>query len=120
MSEIVHANLEKAKTEENLSKEESKDEQEEEDEAEDKRGLKRKLDSKDCSEDQEEEDSQKAKGKSPNELERIKKAKNVGNLFCVFTSILACNDFEVDGSMLLCFSSWQCPWQRRQLTWLES
>ncbi|KAL0435744.1 UNVERIFIED_CONTAM: hypothetical protein Sradi_0282300 [Sesamum radiatum] len=79
LSDIVHATLEKAKTKEKLSREDNKDghEEEEGDEAEENRGLKRKLDSEDCSEDQEEDSSEKVKGKRPNELERIKKAKNL-------------------------------------------
>ncbi|KAI3449632.1 hypothetical protein Pfo_006297 [Paulownia fortunei] len=85
LTEIVHATLQKVKTEESLSKEENKDEPEEKEEEEeeeednevDKRGLKRKLISKECTEDQGEEDSHKAKGKGPNELEKMKKAKNL-------------------------------------------
>ncbi|PIN25855.1 hypothetical protein CDL12_01407 [Handroanthus impetiginosus] len=81
LTEIVQAALEKAKTEESLSKEENMDkhedqEEEEENEA-DKRGLKRKLDSKECTENQREENSDKVKGKGPNELEKMKKAKNL-------------------------------------------
>lgn len=97
LTEIVHATLEKAKTEESLSKEENKDEQqeEEEDNEVDTRGLKRKLDPKECTEDQG-EDSHKAKGKGrPNEMEKVKKAKNVGTLFGNLLETLFCNDFEV-------------------------
>ncbi|KAL3621608.1 hypothetical protein CASFOL_036520 [Castilleja foliolosa] len=80
LTDILHATLEKAKTEENSSKEEHKSESEEEEEEEngneaDKRGMKRKLDSKECTDD--EEDSRNAKENGPNELEKIKKAKNI-------------------------------------------
>ncbi|KAK6164676.1 hypothetical protein DH2020_001540 [Rehmannia glutinosa] len=82
LTEIVHATLEKAKTEkESLSKEDNKDqtEEEEEDNVVDNRGLKRKLDNKECTEDQEEEeeDSHESKRKGPNELEKFKKAKSI-------------------------------------------
>ncbi|KAL3644867.1 hypothetical protein CASFOL_010047 [Castilleja foliolosa] len=77
LTDILHATLEKAKTEENSSRDEHKSEiEEEENENEaDKRGMKRKLDSKECTDD--EEDSCNAKEKGPNELEKIKKAKNI-------------------------------------------
>ncbi|KAG8389352.1 hypothetical protein BUALT_Bualt02G0220400 [Buddleja alternifolia] len=68
-------NAVQAKTEENLSKEGNKDEQEheqEEDNEVDQRGLKRKLDCEESS-----EDSQKVRGESPNDFEKIKKAKNM-------------------------------------------
>ncbi|KAL8530640.1 hypothetical protein ACS0TY_007614 [Phlomoides rotata] len=75
LSEILHATLEKAETEESLSKEEKKDEQPEE---ADKRGSKRKLDVEKNSDDQVvEADSNKANGNGPNEMEKIKKAKNL-------------------------------------------
>ncbi|KAL3647884.1 hypothetical protein CASFOL_008852 [Castilleja foliolosa] len=75
LTDILHATLEKAKTEE-ISKEESKSETEEEKENEaDKRGMKRKSDCKECTDD--EGDSRKANDEGPNEFEKIKRAKNI-------------------------------------------
>lgn len=84
LTEMLHATLEKAETEDSLSKEEKKDE--EDNEAE-KRGLKRKLDLKQNSDDQEGEVDSKGNGNGPNEMEKIKKAKNVGNPVCILLNL---------------------------------
>lgn len=90
LTDIVHAAIEeKAKTERSLVSEENQDEKQREEEEEesdnevDKRGTKRKLDPKELAEEDQEEDSDKAEGKGSKEMEKIKKAKNVGNLFCI-------------------------------------
>ncbi|CAA0828107.1 Unknown protein [Striga hermonthica] len=79
LTEILHATLENARTEEGISKEEiNKDETEEEDDNEaDKRGLKRKLDTNQCTENQDEVGLLEAEQKIPNELEKIKRAKSI-------------------------------------------
>lgn len=81
LTEILQCTLEKAKSK---SEEESPMEREDEyeDAEEGKRGLKRKFDPQECSEDQE-NDTKKEHLKSPKELGKLNKAKNVGIIFFI-------------------------------------
>lgn len=82
LSEILHATIEKAKEGENsVEGESSKADKKQEDENIDNRGLKRKLDSEECNDDQDEEETaHEANKKGSKDMEKIKKAKNVGIL----------------------------------------
>ncbi|CAI9778531.1 unnamed protein product [Fraxinus pennsylvanica] len=77
LTEMLHATLEKARSEEYKSENENKDEEEAAKESEEiKIGSKRKLDSPECTQNQT-EDSQKENAESPKELGQLKKAKNL-------------------------------------------
>lgn len=84
MTEIVHATLEKAKSEENLSQEKISKEEEGTEEEEEQRGLKRKLEKSQESSGEDSYHYCKEEAESPKELEKIKKAKNVSTFLPFF------------------------------------
>lgn len=82
MTEIVHAALQKAKTEEKIQSAEGNDDKQDDNNEVDNRGTKRKLDSEEYSEDQR-ENARKVAGKCSYDMGKIQKAKNVGSSFLI-------------------------------------